>query len=107
MIQINPNEGISLQLNIKNPLTNQIEPVNIDFFQLVQNMYQRHMNSCCLMLYVVIQLSFAHWKEVELSWEWVQPILQAFEENITPLYAYHSGSMGPDASDQLLQEDGF
>ena len=35
---------------------------------------------------------FAHWKEVELSWEWVQPILEAFEENLLPLHEYESGS---------------
>ena len=28
---------------------------------------------------------FAHWNEVELSWKWVQPILEAFEENTIPL----------------------
>ena len=31
---------------------------------------------------------FAHWKEVELSWEWVQPILNAFEGNFVPLHEY-------------------
>ena len=28
---------------------------------------------------------FAHWDEVELAWKWVQPILNAFEENLVPL----------------------
>ncbi|OQP17304.1 glucose-6-phosphate dehydrogenase, partial [Geobacillus zalihae] len=50
---------------------------------------------------------FAHWKEVELSWKWLQPILEAFAENRLPLYSYRSGSMGPEASYQLLKEDGF
>lgn len=106
VIQINPNEGISLQLNIKNPLTNQIEPVNIDFSASSKHVPEAYE----LLLFDALRgdsTFFAHWKEVELSWEWVQPILGAFEENMIPLYAYHSGSMGPDASDQLLQEDGF
>ncbi|GAA3327069.1 hypothetical protein GCM10020331_065560 [Ectobacillus funiculus] len=47
---------------------------------------------------------FAHWKEVELSWEWVQPILEAFEEELLPLYEYQSGSYGPDAANSLLLE---
>jgi glucose-6-phosphate 1-dehydrogenase len=34
---------------------------------------------------------FAHWKEVELSWKWVQPILEAFDENILTLHSYQSG----------------
>ena len=46
-------------------------------------------------------------REVELSWEWVQPILEAFEENLLPLHEYESGSYGPDASNELLQESGF
>ena len=50
---------------------------------------------------------FAHWREVELSWEWVQPILEAFEENLLPLHEYESGSYGPEASNELLQESGF
>jgi glucose-6-phosphate 1-dehydrogenase len=50
---------------------------------------------------------FAHWKEVELSWKWVQPVLEAFEGNLLPLHSYRSGSMGPEASHRLLEEDGF
>ncbi|PQP86878.1 hypothetical protein CPT76_27625 [Paenibacillus sp. AR247] len=51
--------------------------------------------------------SFAHWDEVELSWQYVQPILDAFEEDSVPLHQYPAGSNGPEASDQLLAEDGF
>ncbi|PRA73222.1 hypothetical protein CQ056_28345 [Peribacillus simplex] len=50
---------------------------------------------------------FAHWDEVELSWKWVQPVLEAFEENALPLHLYQAGSMGPQAASQLLEEDGF
>ena len=48
-----------------------------------------------------------HIGEVELSWEWVQPILEAFEENLLPLHEYESGSYGPEPSNELLQESGF
>lgn len=37
----------------------------------------------------------------------MQPVLEAFEENTVHLHFYRSGSMGPDASDELLKEDGF
>lgn len=50
---------------------------------------------------------FAHWREVELSWQWVQPVLEAFEENNVPLYFYEPGSLGHVESTQLVQEDGF
>lgn len=49
---------------------------------------------------------FAHWNEVELSWQWVQPILDAFAANEVPLHTYEAGSNGPEASDRLLKEDG-
>ena len=50
---------------------------------------------------------FAHWKEVELAWEWVQPLLEAFQENTVPLHKYAAGSYGPDASHALVEKDGF
>jgi glucose-6-phosphate 1-dehydrogenase len=50
---------------------------------------------------------FAHWNEVELSQEWVQPILEAFKENLLPLHLYPAGSNGPAAAHRLLEEDGF
>lgn len=31
IININPNEGITLQLNSKNPMSGQIEPISVDF----------------------------------------------------------------------------
>ncbi|MGP7818618.1 glucose-6-phosphate dehydrogenase [Niallia sp. 01092] len=106
IIQISPQEGISLQLNMKNPLTNQIEPVNINFFNSVKDVPEAYE----LLLFDAMRgdsTFFAHWEEVELSWAWVQPVLEAFKENLLPLHYYRSGSMGPDASDELLQEDGF
>ncbi|MBP1960877.1 glucose-6-phosphate dehydrogenase [Paenibacillus aceris] len=50
---------------------------------------------------------FAHWDEVELSWEWVQPILDAYRENLLPLHIYPAGTYGPSESDKLLEIDGF
>jgi glucose-6-phosphate 1-dehydrogenase len=50
---------------------------------------------------------FARWEEVELAWKWVQPVLEAFEENILPLAYYPSGSHGPEAAHRLLEEQGF
>jgi glucose-6-phosphate 1-dehydrogenase len=107
IIEISPNEGVSLQLNAKNPLKNgEIEPITVDFSANAKDVPESYE----LLLFDALRgdpTFFAHWKEVELSWKWVQPILEAFEENIITLHPYHSGSMGPYASDQLLEEDGF
>ena len=106
IIEINPNENVSFQLNSKNPVNGKIEPVKISFSTQqadIPEAYER-------LIYDAIRGNstfFAHWKEVELSWEWVQPILEAFKENLIPLYGYQAGSNGPEAANRLLREDGF
>lgn len=109
IIEINPDENISIQLNSKNPLNNgKVEPVRIhlsnDQISLgVPEAYERLINDAMN----GDSTFFAHWKEVDLSWEWVQPILDAFKENLVPLTEYQSGSYGPAAADLLLLENGF
>lgn len=107
VIHVNPVEGVSFQLNRKNPVhRDQIEPVQVDFSANQKDVPEAYE----LLLFDALMgdsTFFAHWKEVELSWKWVQPILEAFEENLVPLHSYPSGSMGPEASQQLLAEDGF
>ncbi|MES9682989.1 glucose-6-phosphate dehydrogenase [Bacillus sp. AFS001701] len=109
IIEISPNENVSLQLNSKNPLKNgEIEPVRINFSCEqtgvgVPEAYER-------LIYDALKgdsTFFAHWNEVELSWEWVQPILDAFKENLLPINEYQSGSSGTEASNSLVAENGF
>ncbi|AKO93016.1 glucose-6-phosphate dehydrogenase [Priestia filamentosa] len=107
IIEINPHENVALQLNSKNPLKNgKIEPVRVEFAadqKGAPEAYER-------LIFDALtgdSTFFAHWKEVELAWEWIQPILEAFEENLLPLYLYSSGSYGPDEANHLLDEDGF
>lgn len=49
---------------------------------------------------------FTHWEEVELSWKWVQPVLEAFVENKVPLHTYPAGTGGPAAANTLTGEQG-
>ncbi|PLT33101.1 glucose-6-phosphate dehydrogenase [Bacillus sp. V5-8f] len=107
IIEINPNENITLQLNSKNPFNNGgIEPVKVNFSaeqKGVPEAYER-------LIFDAIRgdsTFFAHWKEVELSWQWVQPVIEAFEEKLLPLHSYPSGSYGPEAAHNLLKEEGF
>ncbi|WPZ18712.1 glucose-6-phosphate dehydrogenase [Geobacillus subterraneus] len=107
VIQINPNEGVSLQFNSKNVFNNgKMEPVHMDFATNQKEVPEAYE----LLIFDALHgdsTFFAHWKEVELSWKWLQPVLEAFAENLLPLHSYRSGSMGPEASYQLLKEDGF
>lgn len=106
IFEINPNESVSLLVNLKNPSTERYEPTNITFS--VNSTIQPE--SYELLLADALEgdkTFFAHWQEVELSWEWIQPILEAFQEDALPLHQYPAGSKGPEAADRLLQEDGF
>lgn len=105
-ININPNEGVSLQLNSKNPINGEMEPITVDFSASKQDVPEAYE----LLLFDALvgdSTFFAHWNEVELSWNWVEPILEVFKENRVPLHSYSSGSMGPEAAHQLLKEDGY
>ena len=99
IIEINPNENVSLQLNSRNPLNGEIEPVKISFSteqEDVPEAYER-------LIYDAFRgdsTFFAHWKEVELSWEWVQPILDAFNEDLCA--TSHIMSPDPTVQRQLI-----
>lgn len=107
IIEISPNENVTFQLNSKNPLKGgQIEPVQMNFLSEqkdVPEAYERLIGDALN----GDSTFFAHWKEVELAWEWVQPILDAFRENKVPLHKYPAGSNGPAEAYALLEQSGF
>ena len=85
IIEISPNEGISLMINMKNPSSDQFEPAYINFSANSEDQPEAYE----LLLFDAIRGNatfFANWKEVELSWHWIQPILEAFQENTLPLH---------------------
>lgn len=107
IISIDPEEGISLQVNQKNTAHNgKLEPVTVDFSADTD----RPPEAYELLLHDALRgdaTYFAHWLEVKLAWKWVTPILEAFAQNLLPLHAYPAGSYGPQESAALLQEHGF
>ncbi|MFV2048316.1 glucose-6-phosphate dehydrogenase [Metabacillus sp. YM-086] len=106
VISINPTESISLKLNMKNPFNGVIEPVKVNYYNNQQTVPEAYE----LLLFDALKgdsTFFAHWREVELSWQWVQTVLEAFEENKAPLYFYQSGTVGPIESNYLVEDDGF
>jgi glucose-6-phosphate 1-dehydrogenase len=107
VIEINPNERVSFRFNGKNPRNDgKIETIEMDFATEQSELPEAYER----LIHDALQgdsTFFAHWNEVELAWQWVQPVLEAFEENLLPLHPYPAGSNGPEASDRLLKEDGF
>ncbi|MCL6605100.1 MAG: glucose-6-phosphate dehydrogenase [Paenibacillus sp.] len=107
VFEISPNEGITLQLKARDrQQKGGFKPIHIDFQTSHIDMPEAYEN----LIYDALHGNpsfFAHWDEVELSWKWVQPILNAFDKNLVPLHPYPAGSFGPEESDQLLARDGY
>lgn len=107
VIDIGPKEGITLQLNTKESGPDgEFKPIQIDLHPGLAAAPEAYEN----LIHDALRgdsTFFAHWDEVERSWEWVQPVLDAFAENMVPLHLYEAGSYGPAASDALLAQDGY
>ncbi|MBW4082033.1 glucose-6-phosphate dehydrogenase [Paenibacillus sp. S150] len=106
VFEISPNEGITLQLKARDPQhKGKFKAMHIDFHTSSIEVPEAYEN----LIYDALHGDpsfFAHWNEVELSWKWVQPILNAFDKNTVPLRSYAAGTFGPAESDQLLARDG-
>jgi glucose-6-phosphate 1-dehydrogenase len=109
VIRIAPDEGISLQFEVKRrgPVVD-LAPVRMEFryddwFPKAPNVgYET-------LLYDVMigdPTLFMRADMVEHGWRIVQPVLDAWSEGAADLAAYASGSEGPDAADALIARDG-
>jgi glucose-6-phosphate 1-dehydrogenase len=107
VFEISPNEGIYLRLNTEGEAQQQdLTKVLIGSHKSGSEVPEAYEN----LIYDALRGDssfFAHWDEVELSWKWVQPILDAYAANEVPLYQYPAGSFGPQAAHDLLAKDGF
>ena len=111
VMRIQPNEGISITFEAKQPGPSvRVRPVRMDFgygqgfAEESPDAYER------LLLDVMLgdQTLFIRGDEAEAAWAAVMPVLSAwrFDEG-HPLHFYQAGSWGPDAADDLLASDGF
>lgn len=107
-IRIQPNEGISLRLFTKQLGTGlSVIPSQMDFcYKIVfgspgDDAYAR------LLLDVMAgdQTLFTATEEVEASWQFVTPILEAWQTEPQLVYEYEPGSWGPKQSDTLITRD--
>ncbi|MNW56715.1 Glucose-6-phosphate 1-dehydrogenase [compost metagenome] len=106
VIEMSPDQSMTLQLNASDPENKgEFKPVHIDLSPDKGDLAEAYENLIRDAL-LGDPTFFAHWDEVELSWAWVQPILDAFQENLLPLHLYPAGSYGPAESDAMLEEDG-
>ena len=110
VINIQPNEGITLHVNAKKAGTTSIaEPIKLAYSNNgvpginTPEAYEKLLYDCML----GDGTNFTHWDEVALAWEFVDSILSVWENEKADFPNYESGSMGPKAADELLEQDGF
>ncbi|BDG60171.1 glucose-6-phosphate dehydrogenase [Caldinitratiruptor microaerophilus] len=110
VIRIDPLEGLYLQMNAKQPgNTARVVPVALDFCQNcgtglgTAEAYER------LLLDAIRGDSthFTRWDEVELAWQFVDPIADAWAASPAPFPNYAAGTWGPSEADRLPEQDGF
>ncbi|MCU9613802.1 glucose-6-phosphate dehydrogenase [Caldibacillus lycopersici] len=110
VIHIQPEEGITLHLNVKktgqgmetNPVKLNFSNKSIDGMNTPEA-YEKLLFDCLR----GDATNFTHWDEVALSWRFVDQISEVWANQKAPFPNYAAGTMGPKAADELLEKDGF
>ncbi|GGM30241.1 glucose-6-phosphate 1-dehydrogenase [Paraliobacillus quinghaiensis] len=110
VIRVQPDGGITLHLNAKQedyettskPITMQYD---MDGKAINRpEAYEVLLNDCLH----GDSTNFVHWDEVALSWQYIDVISEAWSKKSSDEFPnYASGTNGPKAADELLENDGF
>jgi glucose-6-phosphate 1-dehydrogenase len=110
-IRLQPNEGITLGVTIKEPGPGGMRlidvPLDMTFAEALGE--DAHVDAYERLIMDVIrgnQTLFMRGDEVEAAWAWTDPIIAGWEARNDVPKPYDSGSAGPDASNQLIRRDG-
>ncbi len=107
IIRIQPDEGILLKFGMKTPGAGfEVQTVNMDFHYSdltnikVPSAYERLLLDCMQGDATL----YARGDAVEQAWQFVQPIINAWETNPEiPIFGYPAGTWGPEHSDDLIK----
>ena len=106
-IYIQPTEGFSLTLNGKHIGQGlDVAPLKLDYrhdAQVAANSPEAY-ERLLLDALVGDATNFSHWEEVARSWELVDVIREAWEEDLSEIPKYPAGTMGPGQAFDLLEE---
>jgi len=110
VIRLQPDEGVSLYLMAKTPGEEmQLRPVHLSLDPAKHSTshkadaYERLIMDC---LRGKLTL-FMRRDEVDAAWRWIEPILNAWDEQGDAPKSYTAGTWGPAASSALTGRDGF
>jgi len=108
VLRIQPDEGILLKIGMKVPGAGfRVQTVNMDFHYnelsdvYLPSAYGRLLLDCMQGDATL----YSRGDAVEKAWEFVQPILNAWQNNSDiPIYGYPAGTWGPEVVDNLMEE---
>jgi glucose-6-phosphate 1-dehydrogenase len=108
IIQVQPDEGLSMDINIKRPgLEVATAPIALDF-RYADKFDIGHLTGYESLIYDLFtgdQTLFQRADAIEAGWAAVQPFLDLWAHDGTP-EPYEAGTLGPAAADALLAHDG-
>jgi glucose-6-phosphate 1-dehydrogenase len=105
ILAMQPNEGVSISLGAKIPGTRmRIRPVNMEFLYGTSFLSQSPEAYERLILDAMRgdATLFTRNDEVEAQWRIIDPILEAWEKEDSPLPTYPAGSQGPEEANSIL-----
>jgi len=110
VIRIQPDEGILMKIGMKTPGNGyEVQNVNMDFHYSdlngvrIPSAYERLINDTIK----GDSTLFARSEEVLEAWKFLQPVIDAWTNNETPLYGYPAGTWGPEHADDLIEGNNF
>jgi glucose-6-phosphate 1-dehydrogenase len=109
VISLQPDESLRLDLMAKVPGEGMhLQPVSLDV-ALSENYHARQWDAYERLVMDVIQgklTLFMRRDELDAAWQWLEPILEAWERAGQPIKSYPAGTWGPTASSALIARDG-
>jgi glucose-6-phosphate 1-dehydrogenase len=105
ILTVQPNEGVSISLGAKIPGTRmRIRPVNMEFLYGTSFLSQSPEAYERLIMDAMRgdPTLFTRNDEVEAQWRIIDPILESWEQEDSPLSEYPAGSQGPEEADRIL-----
>jgi glucose-6-phosphate 1-dehydrogenase len=109
IISLQPNEGLRLDMMAKVPgQSMDIQPIFLDV-ALAETYRTRQWDAYERLIMDVIEgrlTLFMRRDEQDAAWQWVEPIMQAWERSGQPPKSYPAGTWGPTAASALLARDG-
>ncbi len=110
VIRLQPDEGVKQWIMIKDPGPGGMRlrhvPLDMSF---AESFNARHPDAYERLIMDVVrgnQTLFMRRDEVEAAWEWIDPILMAWEQRPSDVQGYTAGTWGPSGSIGLIERDG-